>query len=450
MSEKPPDRPSDIDSLPTSDGSESPGSLQFDAPESVFVNLPKAGEGPAGVELRDLEGETLSHRCARGTRSTPSWRCLAKAAWVGVYLAYDRDLRRRIALKVMRKMSPPGWPRDSWKRLRSWRSFNTPASSRSLRSGSARAASPTTRCPSFGGRACDRSSSVCVGMTHRRHARTRWRGGCRCSGQIGTGPVATPTRKRGDPPGPQAGQRDARRSRRGAGDGLGSVEGGRVPRDSATLPLDASGLDARSGRSSARPHYMAPEQARGEEVDERRRTSTSLGVMLYELLCPGAAVPGQSDRGDGLAAILNQRASATAEPGTEPVSDTPRALEAVCLQALQEGAGRAVWIGTRTMLADAVQDLGLRRKRTRRSAVTSWPRRSAAEAGKSEALAEYRRAGRGPDPCAWSVGVAKEARRGRPRELAIGGGEGRSSSLPRTESADGSSEHLVEADARLW
>src|SRR5262249_22164139 len=77
------------------------------------------------------------------------------------------------------------------------------------------------------------------------------------------------------------------------------------------------------GQIIGTPHYMAPEQARGEPVDQRADLF-SLGCVLYEMLSGDKAFTGNS-----VISVLTALATATPRPLAEVRSDLPPALSAL-------------------------------------------------------------------------------------------------------------------------
>lgn len=89
----------------------------------------------------------------------------------------------------------------------------------------------------------------------------------------------------------------------------------------------------RAGKIFGTPHYMAPEQGSGVEVD-RRTDVYSLGVMLYELAC--AEVPFDAENPLG---ILTQHMYVAPVPPNERAPDSrrvPVGLEAIILKCLSK------------------------------------------------------------------------------------------------------------------
>ncbi len=86
----------------------------------------------------------------------------------------------------------------------------------------------------------------------------------------------------------------------------------------------------RVGSSLGTPHYMSPEQVRGDVGSTDARSDIyALGVMLYQGLCGRLPYPGTSI-GDVYARILEGKPAAPSS--VDPRA--PRDLEAVCLRAL--------------------------------------------------------------------------------------------------------------------
>ncbi|MEM9599140.1 MAG: protein kinase, partial [Acidobacteriota bacterium] len=78
------------------------------------------------------------------------------------------------------------------------------------------------------------------------------------------------------------------------------------------------------------PAYMAPEQLRGEPVDERS-DQWALGALVYEML-----VGEPPFTGDKLPALMHAVVSAEAEPPSEVTSSVPPALDPVVMRALSK------------------------------------------------------------------------------------------------------------------
>ncbi|MFN7972118.1 MAG: protein kinase [Acidobacteriota bacterium] len=76
---------------------------------------------------------------------------------------------------------------------------------------------------------------------------------------------------------------------------------------------------------SALPYYMAPEQARGDEIDARADLY-ALGCILYELLTGRPPYYEQV-----LREILEQKVRGTASPPSALVDGVPRALDRLVL-----------------------------------------------------------------------------------------------------------------------
>jgi serine/threonine protein kinase len=103
--------------------------------------------------------------------------------------------------------------------------------------------------------------------------------------------------------------------------GLAKIaDGATLNSESATMTLGATKV----GTILGTPGYMAPEQARGKNVD-KRADIFSFGVMVYEMLS-GVAPFGGDTVGDALAAVL------TREPDFDKVPPETRRLLRLCLQ----------------------------------------------------------------------------------------------------------------------
>jgi serine/threonine protein kinase/formylglycine-generating enzyme required for sulfatase activity len=152
----------------------------------------------------------------------------------------------------------------------------------------------------------------------------------------------------------------------------GAAEGG--------VEFDAEGQDEPRGTIAGTPAYMAPEQVQGEALDARSDIY-ALGVLLYELLTLGTPFSGTQTE-LALAAVRDEP-----EPPRRRARDReiPLALEHVCLRALRKAPEERQQ--TANELAEAVQ-IWLE------ADVDHAKRRQLAEAKVTEArtqLVEYRR-----------------------------------------------------------
>ena len=96
----------------------------------------------------------------------------------------------------------------------------------------------------------------------------------------------------------------------------------------------STGLETLAGHVMGSPAYMSPEQARGNEVDERTDI-WAFGCLLYELLSGKRAFQGESSS-DTIAAVLNCQPDWKALPGA-----TPRRIRELLRRCLdKDGASR--------------------------------------------------------------------------------------------------------------
>ena len=100
-----------------------------------------------------------------------------------------------------------------------------------------------------------------------------------------------------------------------------------------TQPSQATGVSTVTGLVLGTPGYMSPEQARGEEVDQRTDV-WAFGCLLYELLA-GKRVFGGDTVPETLAAVLEQEPDWRALPAR-----TPAKIRDLLQQCLQKDANR--------------------------------------------------------------------------------------------------------------
>lgn len=101
-----------------------------------------------------------------------------------------------------------------------------------------------------------------------------------------------------------------------------------------------------AGAVMGTPGYMAPQQARGEDVDERTDVF-AVGAMLYEVLSatrPYAMEPGRHAVARHVARLRAEAVAGSAldraRRGSEAAHGLHRALEAVVVAARANDAGR--------------------------------------------------------------------------------------------------------------
>lgn len=122
--------------------------------------------------------------------------------------------------------------------------------------------------------------------------------------------------------------------------GLARIVGDSSPFHGASA---VSGTETQAGALLGTPGYMAPEQARGEDVDGGTDVF-ALGCILYEILAGAPALP------RGLAAIEPTLASEAHRPSAR--ADVPPELDEWCARATAQDRGRRP---TARALADGIQ-----------------------------------------------------------------------------------------------
>ncbi|PTL81082.1 hypothetical protein DAT35_23400 [Vitiosangium sp. GDMCC 1.1324] len=115
------------------------------------------------------------------------------------------------------------------------------------------------------------------------------------------------------------------------------------------LARDWNEQDTASGTVLGTPHYMAPEQARGEVTTlDRRADVYSLGATLYSILTGQPPIPGSN----GLE-VLNNIPTWEPRPPRALVPDLPVDLEAIVLKCLEKD--RSARYGSARALADELE-----------------------------------------------------------------------------------------------
>jgi serine/threonine-protein kinase len=141
----------------------------------------------------------------------------------------------------------------------------------------------------------------------------------------------------------------------------------------AKLQGGATGVQVtRTGSAPGTPHYMAPEQARGEKAIDRRTDIYALGVILYELLSGERPHPGDSYNAI-LAHILTKQPAPLA---TVRTSD-PKARSSSRRASRRSWDARSCRCGRSSSSASRRPDPEPSRRRTRRCARSNARRRSA-------------------------------------------------------------------------
>jgi serine/threonine-protein kinase len=116
--------------------------------------------------------------------------------------------------------------------------------------------------------------------------------------------------------------------------GLAKIHGEATP-ENALPPTGKAGIAlelTQPGRRFGTPLYMSPEQARGDDTDERTDVY-ALGIVLFEILTGKPLVFG-NDLDDVLSQILDRPTPIPSQ--VSPKADIPPELEAICLRCLEK------------------------------------------------------------------------------------------------------------------
>jgi serine/threonine-protein kinase len=174
--------------------------------------------------------------------------------------------------------------------------------------------------------------------------------------------------------------------------------------DSSSGPDDAraSTHPLTAGLVVGTPEYMAPEQARGAQVDARADVY-AVGVILYQMLT--ARLPFEADT--PLSMVIKHVTEAPARPSAV-CADVDPSLEAICLKALQKNPSDRFQSASEMRLALAAT--------AARTGATSEPRAAAAAVGTSPsptvATLERRELGLDDRRSAANAGVTPDKRPG--------------------------------------
>jgi serine/threonine protein kinase len=151
-------------------------------------------------------------------------------------------------------------------------------------------------------------------------------------------------------------------------------EGGSIPPGASSgstvssIRAENQALATQHGDVLGTPAYMSPEQAQGQNVDERTDVY-SLGVILFEILC--GEVPFDSDE---LAVVLARVAGEAPRRPSEIASGTPLSLEMLVMRLLEKDpARRSITIRQiRSHVQDYIDGIGHEYRRESLWTNASW------------------------------------------------------------------------------
>lgn len=314
----PPPRPAPADSEDTPQDS----LPQIDQ-RSIALDVDPS-EGPeAGVRLRDLQGEAPLPPLKGGPQKYRVIALLGEGGMGRVYLAYDQDLKRRVALKMMRALTAQG-ARRFLEEARVMAQLQHPSIVPLFEIGVTQDLRPFYTMPVVRGKTL---SAVIAGLKRGEPEATQaYSLGRRMHVFVAVAQAVSYAHAKG------VVHRDLKPSNVMLGDhGEVQVMDWGLAKVFADRGVATDFAEADTASRAGTPSHMAPEQVLGEAVDEKADI-WALGVMLYELLTLRRPFLGSNTT--VMAAVLRDDPETPRRWAHE--LEVPVELEAVCLKALRK------------------------------------------------------------------------------------------------------------------
>jgi len=304
--------------LPT--GDELPGV----GTKSVFLDVARGDEAAARPELRRLDGEMSLPELGASSDRYRVLDVLGEGGMGKVYLAYDTDLKRRIALKVVTRLKERHVLRfieEAQVMAQLDHPNIVPVFDAGMADGKPYYTMRVVRGRTLG----DVIDGLAAGdaATRAEHSLAR-----RMQVLVQIGQALGYAHEKG------VVHRDLKPANVMLGP-YGEVQvmdwGLSRVIDHEAIATEADASKTRVGQLMGTPAYMAPEQALGEEVDARADIY-ALGVILYELLTLGRPFSGDSR------SVMDQHVETEPEPPRRraPEREIPVELQETCLEALRK------------------------------------------------------------------------------------------------------------------